>query len=86
MHERGWLKTFTAWARPGAYLRVVREGYVRQGDPIAVLHRPDHQVTIAMVFRALTWEPELLPAILAADELPSETKEMAAQGRTFTLG
>jgi len=86
MDERGWLKSFTARARPGAYLRVVGEGHVRQGDPIAVLHRPSHQVTVAMVFRALTLEPELLPAILAAHELPSETKQMAAQGRTFSLG
>ena len=86
MDERGWLKSFTARARPGAYLRVVGEGHVRQGDPIAVLHRPSHQVTTAMVFRAFTVEPELLPAILAAHELPSETKQMAAQGRTFSLG
>lgn len=86
MDERGWLKSFTARARPGAYLRVVGEGHVRQGDPIAVLHRPNHQVTIAMVFRALTLEPDLLPAILAAQELPSETRQMAAQGRTFSLG
>jgi len=84
--RRGWLKTFTAWARPGAYLRVVRAGHVRQGDPIAVLHRPRHQVTVALVFRALISEPDLLPAILAAPELPLETRRMAAEGRTFTLG
>jgi hypothetical protein len=39
-----------------------------------------------VVFRALTLEPALLPAILAADELPSETRQMAAEGRTFSLG
>jgi MOSC domain-containing protein YiiM len=53
---------------------------------LAVLHRPDHSVTVAMVFRALTLEPALLPAILAAEELPSETQRMAAHGRTFSLG
>ena len=84
--ERGWLRTFTLGVRPGAYLRVVSPGHVRVGDPVAVLHRPHHHVTVAMVFRALTLEPALLPAILAADELPAETKQMAAEGRTFSLG
>ena len=84
--ERGWLRTFSVAALPGAYLRVVGAGHVRRRDPISVLHRPDHQITVATVFRALTLEPALLPGILAADELPSETREMAADGRTFSLG
>jgi len=84
--ERGWLRTFTVRGLPGAYLRVVSAGHVRHGDPISVLQRPDHGVTVAIVFRALTLEPALLPAILAADELPSETRRMAAEGRTFSLG
>jgi hypothetical protein len=49
-------------------------------------HRPHHDITVATVFRALTLEPALLPDILTADELPTETKQMAAQGRTFALG
>jgi len=83
--ERGWLRTFTVAALPGAYLRVVTSGRIRHGDRIAVRHRPDHQVTVATVFRALTLEPALLPAILVAHELPSETRQMAVQGRTFSL-
>ena len=31
--ERGWLKTFTADARPGAYLAVITPGRVYAGDP-----------------------------------------------------
>ena len=84
--ERGWLRTFTRAAMPGTYLSVVSPGQVRAGDPIAVVHRPAHGVTVAQVFRAITLEPELLPSILAADELDEETKEMALQGRTFSLG
>jgi MOSC domain-containing protein YiiM len=68
--ERGWVKTFTQRAVPGAYLRVVAPGTVRAGDPVTVAHRPDHDVTIGMVFRALTTEPELLARLLAADALP----------------
>jgi MOSC domain-containing protein YiiM len=74
---RGWVKTFTKAATPGAYLRVIETGTVRAGDSIEVVDRPDHDVTIGLVFRALTLEPELLPRILEADALPEEIKELA---------
>lgn len=68
MERRGWVKTFTRRGVPGAYLRVVEPGTVTAGDGIAVVHRPDHDVTIAYAFRALLTEPELLPGLLAAGE------------------
>jgi MOSC domain-containing protein YiiM len=86
MNRPGWLKTITAAGRPGAYLRVITPGHVQSADPIVVTHRPDHDVTVAMVFRALTTEPALLPHILEATDLSDETREMARAGRTFSLG
>ena len=83
--ESGWLRTFARAAMPGTYLSVVTPGQVRAGDPVTVVHRPAHGVTVAQVFRALTLEPELLPSILAAAELLEETKERARAGRTFSL-
>jgi MOSC domain-containing protein YiiM len=83
--ERGWLRTFARAAMPGTYLSVVRPGRVRAGDPVSVLHRPAHGVTVSQVFRAITLEPDLLPLILAADQLEEETREMARAGRTFVL-
>jgi MOSC domain-containing protein YiiM len=74
---QGWVKTFTKGATPGAYLRVIESGSVRAGDSIVVTERPDHDVTIGLVFRALTLEPELLPAVLEADALPHEIKDLA---------
>jgi hypothetical protein len=38
------------------------------------------------VFRALTLEPELLPSILAAEELEEDAREMARNGDTFSVG
>jgi len=73
----GWIKTFTNAAKPGAYLRVVSPGTVQAGDEIAVKDRPDHDVTINLVFRAKMSEPELLPQVLAADALSAELKEYA---------
>ena len=84
--ERGWLRTFARAAMPGTYLSVVNPGSVTPGDAITVVHRPAHGVTVAQVFRALTLEPDLLPSILAADELPEEAKEKARARRTFSPG
>ena len=74
---RGWMKTFTEAATPGAYLRVIEPGAVRAGEPIVVANRPDHEVTVGMVFRAMTLEPELLPHLLTVDALPGRIKKQA---------
>ena len=74
--ESGWIKRFTAGARPGAYLRVLEPGDVTVGDTIEVVHRPDHDVTVSLCFRAFMTEPELLPRLLVADALPIGTQEM----------
>jgi MOSC domain-containing protein YiiM len=41
-----WIKRFTRERRPGAYLKVLRTGTVGAGDPVTVLFRPDHDVTV----------------------------------------
>ncbi|MFC0600470.1 MOSC domain-containing protein [Streptomyces palmae] len=68
LDERGWVKRFTQAGVPGAYLRVITPGEIRAGDPIEVVHRPDHEVTVSFLFRAVTTERELLPRVLAAGE------------------
>lgn len=76
--ERGWLRRFTQAAVPGAYLRVIVPGEIRAGDAVEVAHRPDHEVTIGMVFRALTTRRELLPRLLEAGvALPEEARRKA---------
>jgi MOSC domain-containing protein YiiM len=74
---KGWVKTFTRAATPGAYLRVIAPGTMRGGDSIVVVDRPDHDVTVGLVFRAMTLESELLPRLLEANALPDEIKELA---------
>jgi MOSC domain-containing protein YiiM len=80
----GWIKIFTAAAKPGAYLRVISAGTVRTGDPISIEYRPDHDVTIGLVFRARMSEPDLLPRLLAADTLSAELKDYARRRITST--
>ncbi|MFJ5828682.1 MOSC domain-containing protein [Streptomyces sp. NPDC093089] len=67
--EKGWVKRFTrSTAGPGALLRVIEPGEIRAGDPITVVHRPDHHVTVAVLHHAATAERTLLPGTLAAAE------------------
>ena len=73
----GWIKRFTEAARPGAYLRVIEPGRVSPGDPVTIERRPDHDVTSALTFRALTTEPDLLPRLIAADAMPEGIRELA---------
>ena len=77
--ERGWIKTFTEQARPGAYLRVLVPGEITAGDTITVTDRPAHGVTAGTVFRALTREPDLLPALLRADDLARQERDIVDQ-------
>ncbi|MFI8217790.1 MOSC domain-containing protein [Streptomyces sp. NPDC085932] len=66
--EKGWVKRFTQRGAPGAYLRVIEPGEIRAGDAIEVVHRPGHDVTVALQFRAVTTERTLLPRLPAAGE------------------
>lgn len=73
--EHGWLKRFTQAAVPGAYLRVLEPGEIRAGDAVELVHRPAHEVSIQLMFQALTLRRELLPRLLeAGDALPEETR------------
>ncbi len=72
-----WVKRFTADGRPGAYLRVLEPGSIAAGDPIEVVHRPGHGVTVSTMFRALTTERHLLPELLVVDGLVDEAREAA---------
>ena len=72
-----WVRRFTAAARPGPYFRVVEEGFVEAGDPIVVLDRPTHDVTVETLFRALTIEPALLPALVDVEGLKPWVQDRA---------
>ncbi|UQS26416.1 MOSC domain-containing protein [Amycolatopsis thermalba] len=72
--ERGWVKTFTRRAVPGAYLRVLEPGPVQAGDAVTVLSRPGHGVTIGTAFRAFTTEPALLADLAGVEALAEADK------------
>lgn len=80
MGEKQWVKRFTRKGAPGAYLRVIEPGEIRAGDPVEIVHRPDHDVTVALAFRAMTTGRELQPRLLAAGEaLHPEVRKWALE-------
>ena len=82
MGRQGWIRRFTQAAQPGTYLRVIEPGDIQAGDPVEIVHRPDHDVTVAMTFRALTLEDDLLPRLLVATALPAGIIELAGRRTT----
>ncbi|HEY5456594.1 MAG TPA: MOSC domain-containing protein [Acidothermaceae bacterium] len=75
--EPHWVKRFTDDGRPGAYLRVLEEGELGEGDEVVIEDRPDHDVTIGLVFRARTADRSLIPRMLDAPQLPEADYQFA---------
>lgn len=66
------VRWFAAAARPGAYLRILAEGEIGADDPIEVLDRPAHGVTVATVFRAILGDDALIGEAARATQLPED--------------
>jgi MOSC domain-containing protein YiiM len=69
--EPRWVKRFMLARMPGPYLRVLEEGAVAAGDTIEVVERRDHDVTVQLMFRALTTERTLVPMLAAEPRIDS---------------
>jgi MOSC domain-containing protein YiiM len=65
------VKRFAEVGRPGAYLRIVREGELGAGDAVAVGDKPEHGVSVALVSRAILLDDALLERAAQAPELPA---------------
>lgn len=71
LDEPRWVKRFTQGRVPGPYLRVLEEGTVQAGDVIDVVERRDHDITVELLFRALTIERELVPLLAVEPRIES---------------
>ena len=72
-----WVKRFTQEARPGPYLRVLEEGQLQAGDEIVVVHRPDHDITVSTLSKALTTDRSLLPSLIGIEGLGDKPRAAA---------
>lgn len=68
----GWVKRFAQRGRSGAYLSVQEAGTIRPGDPITVLHTPDHGVDVPTTFLAFMGDLDAAGTVLDARCLDSE--------------
>jgi MOSC domain-containing protein YiiM len=70
MDDAHFVKRFSRAGRPGAYLRILDEGELAAGDPVEVLHRPGHGVSVAELMRIYLWDHTAAGRLLAVPELP----------------
>jgi len=74
------VKRFMAAGRPGAYLAVDIPAAVAAGDPVTVLHRPAHGLTVADLVAILGGRRELLDkAVHARDDVGARVREWLDQ-------
>ncbi len=60
-----WVRRFSERGRTGAYLAVREPGSIHAGDPIEIVERPAHDVTVPMSFHAYLGDTDLRTHILA---------------------
>jgi MOSC domain-containing protein YiiM len=77
MNDPGFVRRFAQASRPGAYFRIIEEGYLAAGDKITVdtASLPDHGVTLRLVFDAILVDHSLIPQVLEAPQLLPSLRE-----------
>jgi MOSC domain-containing protein YiiM len=72
MGEPHWVKRFTEWGAPGAYLKVLTPGVVQQGAAVELEFVPDHGVTIGDIFKGRRGDKERLARLLTEPDLSKD--------------
>jgi MOSC domain-containing protein YiiM len=80
------VRHFARAGRPGAYLRIIREGELGEGDPIEILARPAHGITIAVVGRAILSDHAALAGAAAAPALAPDLAAWMRERAGSALG
>lgn len=82
----GWGRRFSRRGRTGAYLSVVVPGTIRAGDSVEVVFRPDHGVTVPLLYRAVTTDPRWAgEALVARAFLSPELADKLSRRATYAL-
>jgi MOSC domain-containing protein YiiM len=71
------IRRFADARRSGAYLRVIEAGEVAAGDPVELVSRPGHGITIALFVEAYVGDRSLLARLLEAPALSHSWREWA---------
>jgi MOSC domain-containing protein YiiM len=73
---------FAAAGRPGAYLRILEEGEIAAGDPVEVVHRPGHDLSVAEVSRIYHDDHAAAARLLQVPELAGTWRPWAERFST----
>ena len=68
---------FAKALRPGAYLRIIKEGELGASDSVQIISRPDHGVTVSDVANAYLFDHRLFPRLLKVSQLRPEWHDRA---------
>ncbi|MFM7139652.1 MAG: MOSC domain-containing protein, partial [Actinomycetes bacterium] len=71
------IKEFTQAKRPGAYLRILEEGYVSASEKIEIIEIPIHGITIKDLFAAKSGERTKIKLINEMPGLAPKFKDWA---------
>ncbi len=77
MNDPKFIRRFTEALRPGAYMRIVKEGDVGAGDAIEVVEKPDHDLSVRDVFRIYTRDRDECQRLLAVPRMSEAWKRWA---------
>jgi MOSC domain-containing protein YiiM len=77
MNDQHFPDLFRAARRPGAYLRIIREGAVGAGDEVRVVHHPTHRMTLRDVVDIYDTARDRAPEFLEIPELAVGLKSWA---------
>lgn len=77
MEDPTFVRRFTKAGRPGAYLRIVREGELGAGDAIRVLSTPAHGMTVGDVFRIYSRDRDEIKKLLDIPQLSESWRSWA---------
>jgi MOSC domain-containing protein YiiM len=81
MNDPGFPRRFAAAGRPGAYLRILESGHLAAGDPVDIVYRPGHDLTVGDVAHIYLRDRRQIDRLLQVPELSEEWKRWAREHR-----
>lgn len=77
LNDPNFTRRFGEADRPGAYLRILKEGDVAAGDPVTIVHRPAHDLTLGDAGRIVNRDRDQYRRFLDTPELAETLKSWA---------
>lgn len=85
MNDNTFPQLFGDADRPGAYLRIIKEGEIEAGDEVTVLSRPEHHMlTVGDVARIYHRDHDEWPVFLQVAELAETWKRWARRRAKYS--